>query len=60
MSQHLDEMKIGDFIKVEGPSGDLAYLGLGKFSIRPDPLSAPEIVQVKMVSMIAGKVYASI
>lgn len=40
MSQHLENMKIGDSIDFKGPSGRLVYKGHGKFSIkilRKDP-----------------------
>jgi len=54
MSQHLDNMKIGDFIDVRGPSGLLEYIGEGKFSIKPDKKSAPEIVSAAQINLIAG------
>lgn len=56
MSQHLNNMNVGDFIDVRGPSGRLKYLGKGQFSmklLRKDP---PKIVKVKNVGMIAGTV----
>lgn len=30
MSQHLEQMSIGETIDVRGPSGNLTYLGKGK------------------------------
>ncbi|KAF4528375.1 hypothetical protein B566_EDAN016909 [Ephemera danica] len=54
MSQHLNEMNIGDTIGVRGPSGRLVYNGKGEFAIRPKPRAAPEIVRAKQLSMIAG------
>lgn len=54
MSQYLENMKIGDTIDVRGPSGKLIYLGRGKFSVKPDNKSPPQILNVKEVGMIAG------
>ena len=60
MSQYLDGLNIGDAIDVRGPSGRLKYLENGSFSIkllRKDPAN---IVTVKKVAMIAGKVFIHI
>ena len=54
MSQHLENMKIGDTIDVRGPSGHLVYNGKGEFAIRKDKKSEPKTICVKRVSMIAG------
>lgn len=54
MSQHLNSLKIGDTIKIRGPSGLLEYHGKGDFSIKPDKKSAPKKRHVKRLSMIAG------
>ncbi|KAJ0069220.1 hypothetical protein NL108_003154, partial [Boleophthalmus pectinirostris] len=54
MSQYLDNMAIGDSIDFRGPNGLLIYKGNGKFSIRPDKKSEPEIKKFKHVAMIAG------
>ncbi|GFT52584.1 NADH-cytochrome b5 reductase 3 [Nephila pilipes] len=54
MSQYLNDMKIGDFIDVRGPSGKLTYLGRGKFSVKLDQKSPPQVFQVKEIGMIAG------
>ncbi|KAF2364095.1 Oxidoreductase FAD/NAD(P)-binding [Trinorchestia longiramus] len=54
MSQHLENMKIGDTIDVRGPSGQLEYLGKGQFSIKPDKKSPPNVITAKKVNMIAG------
>ncbi|CAB3360041.1 Hypothetical predicted protein [Cloeon dipterum] len=54
MSQHLNEMKIGDKIDVKGPVGRLVYEGRGKFAIKPSPRGAPETHVAKKLSMIAG------
>lgn len=54
MTQHLDEMKIGDTIAFRGPSGKLQYLGKGKFSIKKLRKDPPQIVNVKKVNLIAG------
>lgn len=54
MTQHLDELKIGDTIAFRGPSGKLHYLGNGKFSIKKLRKDPPQIVSAKKVNMIAG------
>lgn len=54
MSQHLENMTIGDSIDVRGPSGLCVYNGLGIFSIKPDKKSPAKTVDVTHVSMIAG------
>lgn len=54
MTQHLDDLKIGDKIAFRGPSGKLQYLGNGKFSIKKLRKDPPQIVTVKKVNMIAG------
>lgn len=48
MSQHLNNLNIGDEIKVQGPLGKLKYLGQGKFMIKETERT------VERVSMIAG------
>lgn len=54
MTQHLDDLKIGDKIAFRGPSGKLQYLGNGKLSIKKLRKDPPQIVNVKKVNMIAG------
>jgi len=54
MSQHLENMTIGDSIDVRGPSGLCVYNGLGIFSIKPDKKSPAKTIDVTHVSMIAG------
>ncbi|XP_017786683.1 PREDICTED: NADH-cytochrome b5 reductase 3 isoform X2 [Nicrophorus vespilloides] len=54
MSQHLENLKIGDTIDVRGPSGRLQYLSNGKFSVKKLRKDPPQIITVKRVSMIAG------
>lgn len=54
MSQHLENLKIGDTITVRGPTGRLIYLGDGKFSIRKLRNEPPQIIKVTKVNMIAG------
>lgn len=54
MSQHLESLKLGDPIKIRGPKGRLQYLGKGTLSIKADLKAAPQKVQVKRLSMIAG------
>jgi len=48
MSQHLDNMKIGDSIDVKGPIGEFIYKGQGECLVNGKPRF------VKEVSMIAG------
>lgn len=55
MSQHLNNLKIGDTIDVRGPTGRLIYLGRSKFSIKALRNSPPTILNIKKVAMIAGK-----
>ncbi|XP_061466491.1 NADH-cytochrome b5 reductase 2 isoform X1 [Rhineura floridana] len=54
MSQHLDNMKIGDTIDFRGPNGLLVYNGSGKFSIKPDKKSEASVKFAKHLGMIAG------
>lgn len=54
MSQHLESLKIGDTIKVRGPSGLLEYNGKGNFAIKPDKKSASQKRHVNKLSLIAG------
>ncbi|XP_071452703.1 NADH-cytochrome b5 reductase 2-like isoform X1 [Hetaerina americana] len=54
MSQHLENMKIGDTIDVRGPSGKLKYEGQGSFAIKKDTKLPPVVVKMKKVAMIAG------
>lgn len=54
MSQHLESLKIGDTIKIRGPSGLLEYGGKGTFYIRPDKKKDPEKKHANKVSLIAG------
>nr|AEE62055.1 unknown [Dendroctonus ponderosae] len=54
MSQHLENLKIGDKIDVRGPSGRLEYKGSGTFSIKKLRKDPPQIITAKQVSMIAG------
>jgi len=52
MSQHLEGMKIGDYIDVRGPSGHLTYLQNGEFKISEG--NTKKILRCKNVGMIAG------
>lgn len=54
MSQHLNNLLIGESIDIRGPSGRFIYLGKGQFSIKPDNKSPPVVHTVKKVGMIAG------
>ena len=57
MSQHLNNLKIGDTIDVRGPTGRLIYLGRGQFSIKALRNSPPTVLKIKKVAMIAGKLW---
>jgi len=48
MTQHLDKLKIGDTVKIKGPTGHVLYHGKGHFTINGNPM------KVKQVSMVAG------
>jgi cytochrome-b5 reductase len=54
MSQHLENMDIGDYMDVRGPNGLLVYGGKGNFSIKPDKKSPAVTRSTKKVAMIAG------
>jgi cytochrome-b5 reductase len=53
MSQHLDQLKIGDMILVKGPKGHTEYTGHGKFTVKP--LGRPmEQRSARQFCMMAG------
>ena len=54
LSQHLENMKIGDSIDFKGPSGRLVYKGHGKFSIKILRKDPPVDYDTKKVVMLAG------
>ncbi|XP_040113566.1 NADH-cytochrome b5 reductase 2 [Oryx dammah] len=54
MTQYLENMKIGDTILFQGPSGCLFYHGSGKFVFKPYKTSEPETKLVRHLGMIAG------
>lgn len=54
MSQHLESLKIGDTIKIRGPSGRLEYHGKGNLHIKERSSDITKKRQVKRLSMIAG------
>lgn len=54
MTQHLNDMQIGDNIDMRGPSGLCIYEGNGQFAIKPDKKSAAVPKFAKRVGMIAG------
>ncbi|XP_043337774.1 NADH-cytochrome b5 reductase 2 isoform X2 [Cervus canadensis] len=54
MTQYLENMKIGDTILFQGPSGCLFYHGSGKFVFKPYKTSEPETKLVHHLGMIAG------
>jgi cytochrome-b5 reductase len=53
MSQHMEAMKIGDTMLMQGPKGKLTYTGRGVFEIVPKP-KVLEVRRAKKVGMIAG------
>jgi len=54
MTQYLESLKIGDKVKVKGPSGRIKYKGNGKFEIRKDKKSEPVIYEFERIGLIAG------
>ncbi|KAL4714474.1 hypothetical protein ACJJTC_017769 [Scirpophaga incertulas] len=54
MSQHLNNMKLGETIDVRGPSGRLQYAGNGAFLIKKLRKDPPVKTVVKKLNMIAG------
>jgi cytochrome-b5 reductase len=52
MSQHLDQLKIGDTILVKGPSGRLEYTGNSMFRLKQGQNFVDR--KVKKVAMISG------
>ncbi|XP_026326840.1 NADH-cytochrome b5 reductase 2-like [Hyposmocoma kahamanoa] len=54
MSQHLNNMKLGETIDVKGPSGKLQYAGKGLFLIKKTRRDPPVKVVVNKLNMIAG------
>ncbi|ETN75526.1 oxidoreductase, FAD-binding protein [Necator americanus] len=54
MSQHLEQMKIGETIDFRGPSGLIVYKGNGKFAVRRDKKSSPTMRTFNKISMMAG------
>lgn len=54
MSQYLESLKIGDTIKMRGPSGLLVYNGKGNFSISPNKKQPPVYRFASKVGLIAG------
>lgn len=52
MSQHLDDMKIGESILMKGPKGHLEYRGSGKFSITQR--REKNFYRKKKIGMVAG------
>ncbi|CAD6197654.1 unnamed protein product [Caenorhabditis auriculariae] len=54
MSQHLEQMKIGDTIDFRGPSGLITYKRHGTFEVRADKKSPPKEKTFSRISMIAG------
>lgn len=52
LTQHLNNLQIGDKIRVRGPLGRIQYLGNGQFQLKVK--NDFERVQVNKISMIAG------
>lgn len=52
MSQHLNDMKIGDTILMKGPKGHLEYLGRGEFTITKRKETTT--YNKKKIGMVAG------
>jgi nitrate reductase (NAD(P)H) len=48
MSQHLDSMKVGEKLKMEGPKGMLYYFGNGNFELRK------KLIKKTKIGLIAG------
>jgi cytochrome-b5 reductase len=53
MSQHLDNMKIGDKIWMAGPVGDVEYLGSGRVKLSPKR-KTPVFFEANKIGMVAG------
>ena len=55
MSQHLEDMKIGESINVSGPKGKLSYQGNGLMHIRHRPRDPSyDVRQARRIGMIVG------
>lgn len=55
MSQHLNNLQLGETIDVRGPSGRLQYSGKGLFLIKKLRKDPPVKVMANKLNMIAGK-----
>ncbi|XP_037070361.1 NADH-cytochrome b5 reductase 3-like [Pollicipes pollicipes] len=54
MSQHLENLPLGETVDVRGPSGLLIYTGPGEFSVRPEKRAPATVKRASKVGMIAG------
>lgn len=54
MTQHLERIKVGDKIKIKGPTGRIQYKKNGKFEVRKDKKSEPKVHQFEKLGLIAG------
>ncbi|KIH62105.1 oxidoreductase, FAD-binding protein [Ancylostoma duodenale] len=54
MSQHLEQLKIGETVEFRGPAGSIVYNGNGKFVIQKDKKTPPQERVFETLSMIAG------
>lgn len=54
MSQHLNDLKIGDTILMKGPKGHLEYFSEGKFTIKKLGQKEATAYHKKKIGMIAG------
>jgi predicted ferric reductase len=48
MTQHLDSLNVGDFIRMKGPNGSIQYRGAGQFRL------GRTVKQIRHVAMVAG------
>lgn len=54
MSQYLENMNLGDSLKIRGPSGNLVYMSNGNFLIKLSKNAAPVSYNYRKLGMIAG------
>lgn len=52
VTQHLDSLKIGDFVEMKGPKGHLTWLGEGKFTVKliRKPLATRQATRIGMIA----------
>lgn len=54
MSQHLENMEMGDTLDFRGPNGLIVYEGLGHFAIKPEKKIPPVPRYFEEIGLIAG------